>query len=80
MTTTTIVTINQIPDIIINDPAPVCSPSTVDLTASGNYSRKYTPDLTYTYWTDAGATVSYGTPAAAGSGTYYIGNRFKRLL
>ncbi|CAD0000418.1 hypothetical protein FLACHUCJ7_00033 [Flavobacterium chungangense] len=28
--------------------------------------------MTYTYWTNAGATTAYGTPTAATAGTYYI--------
>ncbi len=68
---TTIVTVNQIPDIIINDPAPICAPSTVDLTDPA-ITAGSTSGLNYSYWTDAGATVPFGTPASAGAGTYYI--------
>ena len=28
--------------------------------------------MTYTYWTNAGATTAYATPTAASAGTYYI--------
>ena len=31
-----------------------------------------TAGLTYTYWTDAAATIAYATPTTAGAGTYYI--------
>lgn len=61
----------QAPTVITNNPQPICSPATVDLT-SGSMTAGSTEGLTYTYWTDAAATVLYPTPATAGSGTYYI--------
>jgi gliding motility-associated-like protein len=60
-----------VPDLIITDPEPVCSPNTVDITAE-QIIEGSTPGLIYTYWTDADATTEYTTPAEATGGTYYI--------
>jgi gliding motility-associated-like protein len=61
----------DIPIIKITDPAKVCEPSTVDITAQG-ITTGSTPGLIFTYWKDAGATIEYNSPGKATSGTYYI--------
>jgi gliding motility-associated-like protein len=60
------------PVVKTNNPATVCTPSTVDLTAAA-VTAGSDPFLTYKYYTNAAGTVLLSNPAAVSvSGTYYI--------
>ncbi|HRG18952.1 MAG TPA: lamin tail domain-containing protein, partial [Flavobacterium lutivivi] len=67
-----VVTINPTPSLIIVNPSPVCSPSTVNITLPAITSGS-TAGGTLTYWTNASATTSLINPSTISvSGTYYI--------
>ncbi|WP_289661433.1 gliding motility-associated C-terminal domain-containing protein [Flavobacterium panacagri] len=67
-----VVNVNTKPALIINNPLPICAPaSTLDLT-DASITAGSTSGLTYTYWTDAGATTPLTNFSAVIPGTYYI--------
>ncbi|MFI5187233.1 MAG: gliding motility-associated C-terminal domain-containing protein, partial [Chitinophagales bacterium] len=72
-TVTAHITIGTVPpNLVVTDPAQVCSPATVDLTNPA-ITAGSDPGLVYTYWTDAGDTIPVPDPTAVSlSGTYYI--------
>jgi hypothetical protein len=55
----------------IKDPAPVCSPSTVDLT-SDLITSGSTSGLKFSYYLNPELTIPVPFPAKVGNGTYYI--------
>ena len=64
-------TVHLPPSLKINTPAGVCTGSTFDLT-DATVTQGSTPGMTYTYWTDAAASLTVADPAKVNAGTYYI--------
>ncbi|MDB5285727.1 MAG: hypothetical protein JWR05_676 [Mucilaginibacter sp.] len=66
------VTINPLPELVINPPAAACYPEKVDITALSVTAGSTNIDK-LTYWTDSRATIPLTTPrAVADSSVYYI--------
>jgi gliding motility-associated-like protein len=60
------------PTVVVNNPASVCAPATVNLTAA-TVTAGSTAGLTYSYFTNAAGTLVLSNPSAVStSGTYYI--------
>ena len=71
-TTTATIDISTLPVILITDPAAVCAPATVDITA-GSVTTGSAAGLTYSYYQDAAGTILLVNPnAITTAGTYYI--------
>ena len=58
------------PVVVITNPS-VCGAGTADLTSAG-ITAGSTGGQTFTYWTDAAATIPYASATAAPAGTYFI--------
>ncbi|MFZ2285568.1 MAG: gliding motility-associated C-terminal domain-containing protein, partial [Bacteroidales bacterium] len=59
------------PVVVINNPPNICSDQTADLTLPA-VTAGSDANLTFTYWTDAAATVPLAAPATVPAGIYYI--------
>jgi len=67
-----VATISPSPSLVITNPAAVCSPSTVDLTAAA-VTAGSTGTGTLSYWSNLAGTISLSNPSAISTtGIYYI--------
>lgn len=67
-----VVDINEPPILSIKNPAAVCYPSTVDITAINLYNGT-TPEVKFEYFKDKDLSIKLNQPAkVAESGTYYV--------
>lgn len=66
------VEVNPTPNLVITDPAPVCSPMTIDLTAFAVTAGSTLNGGPLSAFIDAEATIAHATPTTSDSGTYYI--------
>ena len=57
--------------VVITNPPSLCSPAMADLT-NPSVTAGSTQGITYSYYTDAAATLAYSTPSDADNGIYYI--------
>jgi hypothetical protein len=72
LTGTTLITVYQMPQLVINNPAPVYEPSTIDLTLpSVTSGSNFPPNTTLSYWMDQAMTTPLTTPSVVSVGTVY---------
>jgi gliding motility-associated-like protein len=70
---TVMLTLNIVanPIVVTNNPLPVCAPQTINLTDAAVTSGS-TAALSFTYFTNAAATIIFNSATNAVSGTYFI--------
>ncbi|TDW49587.1 putative repeat protein (TIGR01451 family), partial [Flavobacterium sp. 270] len=62
----------KVANLVVTNPAAVCSPSTVDLTVPAITSGS-SSNLTLSYWTNSNASTALSSPSSVSTaGTYYI--------
>ena len=67
-----VIVVNSLPNVTITDPSAVCTPATIDLSASSVTSGS-SSNLTYTYWTDSTASSPLSNfNAITSTGSFYI--------